>query len=130
MPVLPSYRRQSTDLRSKSIDWFLYEGNTGTYLVKLNALCFIDILIVNSPRTKIYVGYTCPANIDLFKNNKKSTRKRCEICSKLKKNEQKTLKHQSDVNNVTPFSAISIGNFEQANVSWVVKVVEKYLEPY
>ena len=27
--VLPSYRNQSTDLHSKSIDWFLYEGNTG-----------------------------------------------------------------------------------------------------
>ena len=28
--VLPSYRNQSIDLQSKSIDWFLYEGNTGT----------------------------------------------------------------------------------------------------
>ena len=28
--VLPSYRNQSIDLHSKSIDWFLYEGNTGT----------------------------------------------------------------------------------------------------
>ena len=28
--VLPSYRIQSVDLHSKSIDWFLYEGNTGT----------------------------------------------------------------------------------------------------
>ena len=28
MPVLPSYRNQSTDLHSKSIDWFLYESNT------------------------------------------------------------------------------------------------------
>ena len=24
------YRNQSIDLQSKSIDWFLYEGNTGT----------------------------------------------------------------------------------------------------
>ena len=30
VPVLPSYRNQSTDLHSKSIDWFLYEGNSGT----------------------------------------------------------------------------------------------------
>ena len=30
MPVFPSYRNQSTDLHSKSIDWFLYEGNTDT----------------------------------------------------------------------------------------------------
>ena len=29
MPVLPSYRNQSIDLHSKSIEWFLYEGNTG-----------------------------------------------------------------------------------------------------
>ena len=29
IPVLLSYRNQSIDLRSKSIDWFLYEGNTG-----------------------------------------------------------------------------------------------------
>ena len=28
MPVLPSYRNQ------KSIDWFLYDGNTGTKWVK------------------------------------------------------------------------------------------------
>ena len=28
--VLPSDGNQSTDLQSKSIDWFLYEGNTGT----------------------------------------------------------------------------------------------------
>ena len=29
MPVLPTYRDQSVDLHSKSIDWFVYEGNTG-----------------------------------------------------------------------------------------------------
>ena len=29
MPVLPSYRNQSIDLHRKSIDWFLYEGNSG-----------------------------------------------------------------------------------------------------
>ena len=28
MPVLPSYRNQSVDLHSKSIDEFLYEGNS------------------------------------------------------------------------------------------------------
>ena len=28
--MLPSYKNQSIDLHSKSIDWFLYEGNTGT----------------------------------------------------------------------------------------------------
>ena len=31
--MLPSYRNQSIDLHSKLIDWFLYEGNTGTQWV-------------------------------------------------------------------------------------------------
>ena len=26
---LPSYRNHSIDLQTKTIDWFLYEGNTG-----------------------------------------------------------------------------------------------------
>ena len=30
MPVLPSDRNQSIDLLCKSINWFLYEGKTGT----------------------------------------------------------------------------------------------------
>ena len=30
VPVFPSYRNQQIDLYCKSIDWFLYEGNTGT----------------------------------------------------------------------------------------------------
>ena len=34
MPVLLSYRNQSIDLHSKSIDRFLYEGNTGIQWVK------------------------------------------------------------------------------------------------
>ena len=34
MPVLPSYREQPADLHSKSIDWFLYEDNTGIERVK------------------------------------------------------------------------------------------------
>ena len=28
VPVLPSYRNQSIDLLCKSMDWFLYKGNT------------------------------------------------------------------------------------------------------
>ena len=28
-PVLPSYGNQTADLLCKSIEWFLYEGNTG-----------------------------------------------------------------------------------------------------
>ena len=29
MPVLSSYRNQLIGILCKSIDWFLYEGNTG-----------------------------------------------------------------------------------------------------
>ena len=35
VPVLPSYRNQSIELHSKLIDWFLYEGNTGTLWVNV-----------------------------------------------------------------------------------------------
>ena len=45
VPVLPSYRNQSIDLHSKSVDCFLYEGNTGTSWVnikfKLDELSFL-----------------------------------------------------------------------------------------
>ena len=40
MPVLPSYRSQSIDLRCKWIDWFLYEGNTGTYGLNNSKMMF------------------------------------------------------------------------------------------
>ena len=30
VPTLPSYRNQSIDLHNKSVEWFLYKGNTGT----------------------------------------------------------------------------------------------------
>ena len=49
-----------------------------------------------------------PANIYLFKVNNRNTRKRSEINSKL------TIKTYS-----TPFSSVSIVEFEQVNVSWV-----------
>ena len=41
MPVLPSYRNKSIDLNSKSIDWFLYEGNTGIPNETLTHACFL-----------------------------------------------------------------------------------------
>ena len=60
----------------------------------------------NSNAPKIY----------LFKDNNRYIGKRCEICWKL------TIKYQNDVNdvdvNVTPFSTVSIVDFEQVNVSW------------
>ena len=36
MPVLPSYRNQSINLLCKSIDLFLYEGNSDINVSKLN----------------------------------------------------------------------------------------------
>ena len=38
MPVLLSYRNQSIDLLCKSIDWLLYEGNTGIQWVNFTKL--------------------------------------------------------------------------------------------
>ena len=38
MPVLSSYRNQSTNLHSKSIGWFLYEGNTSQLICTTNQL--------------------------------------------------------------------------------------------
>ena len=69
------------------------------------------------------------ANIYLFKVNYRDTRKMCEIYSKF------TKKHQNDVNDVvlefllltlnifTPFSSVSIVDFEQGNVTWNVKAL-------
>ena len=55
-------------LQSKSIDWFLYEGNTDILWVKTN-----DSLWASS----------YPASIYLFKVNNGNTRTMCEICTKL-----------------------------------------------
>ena len=41
--MLPSYRNQSIDLLSKSIDWFLHEGNTSTQGVN-QMYALIDII--------------------------------------------------------------------------------------
>ena len=45
MPVLPSYRNKSINLHRKSVDWFLYEGNTGTQWVKLIECLLVSFLI-------------------------------------------------------------------------------------
>ena len=56
MPLLPSNRNQSIDLLRKSIDRFLYEGNTGIHWVKpkysehltlWSAKKKMDMLIIN-----------------------------------------------------------------------------------
>ena len=55
MSVLPSDRNQSVDLHSKSIDWFLYEGNTGLIKPHLFSLLKVGIYtnISNHVRRKI-----------------------------------------------------------------------------
>ena len=47
MPVLTSYRNQSIDLLCKSIDWFLYEGNTGTEANQLTGSYMRATLVLN-----------------------------------------------------------------------------------
>ena len=46
MPVLPSYRNQSIGLLCKSIDWFLYEENTGIKWVKKQFRDFLNTNII------------------------------------------------------------------------------------
>ena len=58
---------------------------------------------------------TNPANIFTFKVTNRDTRKMCEICSKLKIKTPELLIYYS-----TPFSSVSIVEFEQVNVSWVL----------
>ena len=53
-----------------------------------------------------------PANIYLFNVNKRNTRKKCEICSKLT---IKTERRQYE----SLVSSVSIVDFEQVNVCWV-----------
>ena len=42
--MLPSYRNQSINLLCTSIDWFLYEGNTGTRWVNLKKKSNLELL--------------------------------------------------------------------------------------
>ena len=58
---------------------------------------------------------TNPANIFMFKVTNRDTRKMCEICSKLKIKTPELLIYYS-----APFSSVSIVEFEQVNVSWVL----------
>ena len=68
-------------------------------------------------------------NIYLFKVTNRNTRKRWEICSKLTITPQRRQWHRSGVFIVnfeyifTTFSSVSIGDFEQASISWVLAFV-------
>ena len=83
MPVLLSYRNQSIDLQSKSIDWFLYEGKTGISWVKSQCFSLITEFNYFSKNTIREGEGQIPAGIYMFKVNNRNTTKWCEICSKL-----------------------------------------------
>ena len=61
-------------------------------------------------------NHNFPVNIYLFKVNNRNSRKSCEICSKL------TIKAPEQPY-FTPFSTVSIVDFEQVNVGWVFSYI-------
>ena len=64
------------------------------------------------------------ANIYVFEVNNRNTRKGCEICSKLT---GKLVLLLLTLNVFTPFSSVSIVDFEQANVSWIIHIPSRHL---
>ena len=72
MPELPLYRNRSTDLLCKSIDWFLYEGITGTEWVK-QLLAFLILYKNNNPSDlqqnidRYYICLLCKIDSKLFR---------------------------------------------------------------
>ena len=69
---------------------------------------------------------TFPANVYLSKANNRNTRKGCEICFKLT---IKTCLYCWFWTCFTPSSSISIVEFEQVNVSWVIVPVNGVPKP-
>ena len=65
----------------------------------------------------------------MFKVNKRNTRKRCEICSKLtiKTQEQRQWRRSrifiANFEHILHILYVSIVDFEQANVSWEIKLL-------
>ena len=57
-----------------------------------------------------------PASIYLLKGNNRNTRARCEICSKLT---IKTPEWRQKLTLKTPFSSVSIVNFEHVIADWI-----------
>ena len=53
MPVLPTYKNHSIDLHSKSIDWFLCEGNIGIWCLT-KAVLWTFYLKMKSSVLKFY----------------------------------------------------------------------------
>ena len=115
-----SYRNQSIDLQSKSMDWVLYDRDLRHERVN-KPLMFHFSLILSD---------VLAANIYLFKVNNRNIRKNCEVCSKLA-----IQKHQNDaidfvlvfllltLNIFHTFSSASTVDFEQVNSSWTTTAI-------
>ena len=78
--------------------------------------CMINFDKINFIQICYLVAY--PVSIYWFKINNKNTRIMCEICSKLSIKIQE--QHQWHGTDFTHCSGVSIINFEQVNVGWVV----------
>ena len=53
MPVLLSYRNQSIDLQSKSIDWFLYLATLAFNELSINIMITLDMRIIFRINTRL-----------------------------------------------------------------------------
>ena len=63
MPVLLSYRNQSIDLHSKSVDWFLDEGNISFMLISFR--------LIKKADCKLILVYLLPRKFYVRRNNNK-----------------------------------------------------------
>ena len=62
--VLPLYRNHTIDLESKSIGWFLYNGNTANVKYYLFHMLFLTLM-----KTFFAPFPKCPAEPNLFRKN-------------------------------------------------------------
>ena len=73
--MLPTYRNQSIDLLCKLVDWFLYEGNTGTKWVNMQThwswFKHQDLCHTNAENTNHYLLLTMTKR--LFVTNNRCT---------------------------------------------------------
>ena len=67
MPVLPSYRNQSIDLLCKSIDWFLHEGNSGTYwTIFMVFSCLVEAQNFGNGKSQVKMFKSKIRNLKIF----------------------------------------------------------------
>ena len=97
---MPSYRNQSVDLQSKSIDWFLYEGNkkgkkhvtvvtNGNFVARAVRKFYSDLLDEPNDGPQFCVALIlttrCLANIDKFRDPSICQPKKITCCWRRKK---------------------------------------------